>query len=160
MTWTYQTAQVLAQPLYQVRFLLGDTDSTAQQVQDEEINFAIQSIGSVWGAAAICCRALSARMSRLADQQSGTSTLNYSQRAKAYAQRAREYDTILAERGTTPYSGGMSVTDMQNFALNPDLVQPTFSIGMDDNDNYPTGELQPGQDSFLGGGGVSTPGPE
>jgi hypothetical protein len=159
--WTYQPSQILTTPLYQVRFLLGDTDGNGQQVQDEEISFSLLTIGSVWGAAAICCRALAAKMSRLADQASGTSTINYSQRAKAYAQRAVEYDAILAERGTTPYSGGMSVADMQNFAMNSDLVQPIFEIGMMDNDNYPTGEIQPGQDSgFLGGGGVLTPGPE
>lgn len=38
MTWSYNLAS-LSTPLYAVRLLIGDTDTTNQQLQDEEITF-------------------------------------------------------------------------------------------------------------------------
>jgi hypothetical protein len=41
MSWTYDPSQMGSSPMMQVRYLVGDTLATDQQVQDEEINFAI-----------------------------------------------------------------------------------------------------------------------
>jgi len=61
VTWTYDPTQLLTTPMMQVRYLIGDTKDTDRQVQDEEIQFALSERPSVYGAAAIVCRALSAQ---------------------------------------------------------------------------------------------------
>jgi hypothetical protein len=117
-----------------VRFLLGDTKSTQQQLQDEEIFFAISQRASVWGACATCCEALSSQFSREADSVQGQERTMYSAKAKAYNQRARFYDMkAAASGGFSGYAGGISVADKTRQEENPDRVAPNFNIGMTDN---------------------------
>jgi len=133
MTWTYNVGGLATSPLFQVRLMIGDTLTQDQQLQDEEIDQYITSVGTTWGAAAACCRTLSAQMSRLADQTSGQSGIKYSQRSKSYLEMALQYDAKAAAYAGAPYAGGISITDMATQDANTDRVEPVFSIGMDDN---------------------------
>ena len=134
MAWTYNVSQLASSAMMQVRFLVGDTVAADQQVQDEEIQFALVERPNIYGAGAIVCRSLAARMSRQADVVDKDLRSTYSQRAKAYAARAIELDLKASIRGGgLPYAGGLSIADKVQNETNPDRVQPQFNIGMEDN---------------------------
>ncbi len=130
--WTY-SGDPNASQKDAVRFLVGDTLSDDQQIPDPEILFALQSWGSIWRAAAMCCRSLAARLSRTADTVQGDLHVMYANRAKAYRQMAAEYDqqAIIRSAGL-PYAGGISVSDVIAVRNDPDRVPPQFNIGMMD----------------------------
>jgi hypothetical protein len=134
MTWTYNLSLLATSKLAQVRFLMGDTVATSPQMQDEEINFAITQRGSIYGAAADVCRALSAKLSREADTVDKDLRTMMSSRAKAYAARANALEIQGKVRGgALPYSGGISILDKVAQELDTDRVPPFFNRGMDTN---------------------------
>lgn len=134
MTWTYSVSQLATSSLMQVRYLMGDTKSTDQQVQDEEITFALTQRPSVYGGAATVCRALASRLAREADTVDKDLRTVLSARSRAYLRMATDYEMQAAVRGgALPYAGGISVSDKQSRESNTDRVQPLFNIGMQDN---------------------------
>jgi hypothetical protein len=140
MSWSYDPTDLATSPKDQVRLLMGDTLSTDPQLLDEEINYFISSRGSLYGAAAECCRSLQAKFSRSVDQAAGASKVSYSQLAKAYGIKAAEFESKAAASGAgMPYAGGISVTDKIQQEQNSDRVSPQFQVGMDDNYILPIG---------------------
>lgn len=134
MSWTYDYSQLASTPMMQVRYLVGDTKPTDQQVQDEEILFALTQRPSIYGAAAIVCRSLASRLSREADVVDKDLRTQLSARAKAYSLRASEYEVKASVRGgAVPYAGGISISDKVMNEADTDRVQPAFTIDMDDN---------------------------
>jgi len=139
MTWSYTIADLAASQKDQVRFLIGDTYSGDQQLQDEEIEFAISQRATVWGAAAECCRNLAAKFARSVDCAAGDTKNQYSQMAKGYSAKAAEFEAKAAMGGAgVPYAGGISVADKLAQEIDPDRVAPQFQIGMTD-DFLPVG---------------------
>lgn len=116
-----------------IRFLIGDTNESCPQLSDPEIQWAHDELNHNYGGAAICCESLASAMSRLADQSDGQSKLSFSQRARAYSERAKEFALIFAQRTGLVYAGGISLTDMRRQEEDADRVRPQFAIGFDDN---------------------------
>jgi hypothetical protein len=134
MTWSYTITDLATSTKDQVRFLIGDTLTTDQQLQDEEIVFAISQRASVWGAAAECCRSLASKFARSVDTAAGASKQSYSQLAKAYTIKTNEFESRAAMGGAgMPYAGGISIADKLAQEQNEDRVSPQFQVGMDDN---------------------------
>lgn len=133
-TWTYDPAQLMTSQLMQVRRLIGDTNTADQQLFNEEILWAISQRGNSYGAAADCCRQLSAKYSRDVDTVQGELHRLYSARQRAYSDRAKEMDRIAGLTGKgAPYAGGISQADKRTQEDNSDRVEPQFNIGMTDN---------------------------
>jgi hypothetical protein len=152
VSWTYNAQLLATWPTYQVRRLIGDVVSTDQQLQDEEIAFALTQRSTVYGAAAECARNLAAQYGRQVDVVTsgagGMLKTNYSSKARIYAAMALEYEGKSAMTGAgLPYAGGISVTDKQNQLANTDRVSPQFNIGMEDN-TLPVGSV--GNEAGLG----------
>ncbi len=116
----------------QVRFLIGDTDTTDQQLSDEEILWAISEEGNVYFAAARCALALASKFARLVDKEVGDLSLDYSQRQKAYQDLADELSESATLRSATPYQGGQTHSDKRIDQDDPDNVQPAFQKGQFD----------------------------
>ena len=117
-----------------IRFLIGDVDSQDQQLMDGEINYTFILRGTVYGAAAQCCRHLSSRYSRRADSVQADLRTLYSSIAKAYATRAKEYENREAiGGGAIAYAGGISQGDKTRQEASSDRVTPQFNLGMTDN---------------------------
>lgn len=137
--WTYDATQLATSTLYQVRRLVGDVLVGDQQLTDPEVLQAINLWpGSIYLAAAECCRNIAAQYSRRPDLVQGELKTNYSQLAKAYMDRAAEMESrgnMIA--GAMPYAGGIDVDDKNAVAADPNRVPPAFNIGMDDNLQYP-----------------------
>jgi hypothetical protein len=132
--WTYDPTQLLTSKLYGVRLLIGDTDNTSPQLQDEEINYAVIKRSSVYGAAADCCFMLAGKIPRQFDFRAGDTEAKYSQSSKAYFLLAMKFENMSASRGGgLPYAGGVSERDKDSQESSSDRVRPQFIVGMDDN---------------------------
>lgn len=133
MTWTYTAATLATSNKDQVRFLIGDVDSTAPLVQDEEITFALTQENNNYGAAARCCESIANNFLRKADVRIGRggTTLTYSVAAKQYADMAAAFRK-RANGMNAPWAGGRSADDKLTLARDSSLVQPIFSKEMFD----------------------------
>jgi len=114
--------------LDKVRLEVGDTDSTAQLLADDEINYLITQERNLWGAAARCCEVISRNFLRKADVRIGRggTTLTYSVAAKQYAEMATAFRK-RANGMNAPWAGGRSVDEKNTLAQDPSLVQPLFT---------------------------------
>lgn len=126
MSWTY-LGDPSASQTAQVRFLIGDTDTTDQQLQDAEIAWLLTQSPNTYRAAAAACDGLSAKYARKADIGSGPFKGSFSQRAKAYATLATRLRKTAARRGASVYVGGISRSDKTNHESDADRVSPYFS---------------------------------
>lgn len=113
-----------------MRLLIADTDTTAQLLQDEEINFNLTQEMNVWGTAARCCEIISRNFLRKADVRVGRggTMLNYSNAANQYADMAAAFRK-RAIAMNAPWAGGTSISDKLSDASDSDLVQPIFTKG-------------------------------
>ncbi len=139
MTWTY-SGNPSASQKDQVRFLVGDTDTTDQLLQDEEITWLLGQEGQPLAAAAAALEALAARFARQVDKAVGDLRLSLSQKAASFAARAAELRSRLA-LAAAPYAGGLSEAEKAAAEGEADLVQPAFKRGMHD---YETGSGEVG----------------
>lgn len=116
-----------------VRFLVGDTNPTEPQLQDGEVAFCVAQRSTVYGAAAMACLQIATGYSRQADSVQGPTRTLYSSRARAYAARAAQYESLAAARGGgMPYAGGISVSDKIRVETDSDRVRPAFNVEMDE----------------------------
>lgn len=136
MTWTYGRAPGTTSAATRrdaVRLLVGDTDTTDQQVADEEIAFALsQGSDDIYVAGAVICRALSGKYARLVDSSVESVSASYSQRATQYAELAARLTRDSKRLGSVglgvPDAGGMSISDMVSAESDPDRVPGAFRI--------------------------------
>lgn len=136
MTWTYGGAPgttTSATRRDAVRLLVGDTDTTDQQMTDEEIAFALsQASEDIYNASALLCRALSGKYARLVDTSVESVSSSYSQRAKQYAELAVRLTKEGKRMGSVglgvPVAGGMSISEMEGVENDTDRVPSAFRI--------------------------------
>lgn len=129
-TWTGDPS---ASTLETIRWLIGDTVEASAKFQDAEINYAYDSEGSIYGAAALCCEQLSTRYSDAVSRSLGPLRVDLSDKASKYLSMAKEFRKKAAMYAT-PYGGGISVAKDEVFDEDSDLNQPIFDKGMMDND--------------------------
>ena len=144
MTWTYGGApfaipRTTQSDIDSVRVLIGDTDTTDQQLQDGEITgFLLNSVPpnvapDIYQSAMAACIALSGRYARRASMSVGDLSIQWQSVSKFYTDLRK---TLQAQswRHTVPvpYAGGMTQSDKELDEADDDMVQPQFSVGMDD----------------------------
>lgn len=88
MTWTY-SGDPADSARDGVRFLVGDIDTTHQQISDEEIDYVLTLHPAVAGspnymAAAVVAEAIAARYATKADKTVGGLSIRYSERRNSY----------------------------------------------------------------------------
>jgi len=92
MSWSYDpnnlSTTTSSGRLNTVRLIVGDTETTDQLIQNEEIAFSLsQSNDNVYYAASLVCRLIAAKFSRLVDTSLDNAiSAKYSTRAKQYQQ--------------------------------------------------------------------------
>ena len=123
MAWTYDSADLSLNTsggrLNVVRFLVGDTDSTDQQVENEEISFAVAiASDDVYAAAVYIANSLSAKFARFVDTDlDGQLSEKYSQLSQHYKALAH---TIMAQKSAGGkvslgiYAGGLPAVGKTN----------------------------------------------
>lgn len=138
MAWTYAGTPGTSSASERrdaVRYLVGDTDTTDQQLQDAEIAFCLaQSSDDVYLAASIAASTLSAKYGRLVDTILDNSNIraSYSQRQKSYAELSRQLERKAVRYGSKslgiPAAGGISESEVTAARLDSDRVESMFSV--------------------------------
>ena len=134
MAWSYDAMNLgtstLAERINSVRLLVGDTDTNDQQVQNEEVTFALnQTSDNVYYAAAWCARSIAAQYSRRVTQNlSGALSANYSDLANQYTQLALDLELNGKKAGASVgvVAGGISIATVDNVRQNTDRIAPSF----------------------------------
>jgi hypothetical protein len=127
MTWSY-SGNPASSANDKVRFLCGDTDTTNQQISNEEIAFLLTEWNSdAYVAAAFACEAIAGKYQSKADMSRSVGDLSistqYSSTAKGFLERAATL-RVSAMRFAPP---------SPNWDANAYPVTSEFSIGMDRN---------------------------
>jgi len=121
MAWTY-SGDPASSDRDKVRFLIGDTDSTDQLLQDAEVLYVISEAGgSIYQAAHDAAYAVASKFSRMATSKSvGDLSLSYSDRAKAFFDLANELLELGARREPpTPWISPANVERATDKTLPP-----------------------------------------
>lgn len=131
MTWTYG-GDPSNSLLEEVRFLIGDTDTTDQQLSDEEINYLLTESGNnPYLAGASACYALAANYARLVDKEVGDLVIDYSQRVNHYLTLASKLEAQASKKNTPNiFSGALNKADKDAIEDNTALVKATFKRDM------------------------------
>lgn len=141
MTWTYNAASLSLSDMYKVRFLIGDTDSSRQQLQDEEIDWVLTEQTVVTYAAASCAELLASKYAFLVNTENSELRVSAAARHKHYldlAERLRQSAGDLPGGDgsgivlATAYAGGTAVSEKETLEDDSSLVQPVFELGQDD----------------------------
>ena len=95
MAWTY-SGDPAASEKDQIRFTIGDTDTTDQQLNDAEIAWLISARGSAAQAAPYAAEAIAAKLARESDSSKSVGDLSLSQSLSARSQKYYELASRLA----------------------------------------------------------------
>jgi len=134
MSWTY-TGNPGASTKDELRFIVGDTDSTRQLLQDAEVWFLLSQHNDSPKAAAISAvRAILSKLSRRVDQTTGKVSVKLSQAHKHYTDMLDEMQRQLGLSGVDAIAGGISISDKDGVEVDSDRVPPIFEKKMHDND--------------------------
>ena len=131
MTWTY-SGDPSNSDLDAVRVRIGDTDSTSQQLDDEVIDYFLDTEGSVQAAAIASTRALVAKYTRFVDKAVGDLKQSYSQRLDHYKALLAQLQQEFARKAGGPVAGGLSSARKTAVEDDSDRVAPSFSRGQFD----------------------------
>lgn len=134
MSWSY-SGDPSSSDKDAVRFLVQDTDTNDQLVQDEEINWALTQGGGIYEAAALIAGTIAAQFARMADKETvGKVSVSYTKRAEQYKALADDLKKQASTKSAPiPYAGGISKADVETQELNEDRVKPSFTVGQFDN---------------------------
>jgi hypothetical protein len=142
MSWSYDpnnlNTTTASGRLNTVRLIVGDTDSSDELIQNEEISFALsQSNNNVYYAGSLACRLIAAKFSRLVDTTLDNAiSAKYSTRAKQYQQLAIQIENQAKKasgKSIGVFAGGILKTDMFEANQDPTRVQPAFGVHQFDN---------------------------
>jgi len=134
MGWTYDPTNLgtadAAQRLNSVRLLVGDTDISDQQMQDEEVTFGLgQNADSIYHTASWSARAISSKYARqVTTSLDGALSADYSDLSKQYKTLADtlEYQAKTQGGNLGIYAGGVSKAALDAVRDNTDRIDPSF----------------------------------
>ena len=121
----------LAERIRNVRFLVGDTDSTDYAITNDNVSFALTQAGDdIYLAAAICARALAGKYATYVDTKFEDVSSDHSQLSENYYKLATRLEAQSKKYGSRglglPAAGGLTYSDIEANDLNDDRVQPKF----------------------------------
>lgn len=147
MTWTYTLSNLATVGVSSttadankdaVRLEIGDTDTTDQLLQNEEILMYLlldcgitTGVLNIYRGAAWCALAVAGHFARKVDKTIGPARLWTSQRQAQY--RELHKDLLMRARmfEGVPYAGGISIADKLAEAVDADRVPPFFHRDME-----------------------------
>lgn len=115
-----------------VRFTCGLTDSGDQLIEDEEIDYLLNTFGVI-SASVRLCRRVATKFARRADQTIGDYSERFNQRAEEYRTLANELQREKSVAGAAGIiAGGISKADKEAQEDDTDRVSPRFERGQFD----------------------------
>ena len=132
--WSYDSTNLatdtLSGRLNSVRLLLGDTDTLDQQVQDEELLFAlVQTNNNIYFAAAWAANTIASQYARKVDASiDGALNAKYYDLHKHYINLAKNLDAQGKKAGAVVgvVAGGMTISDINGVRGNTNRVEGSF----------------------------------
>lgn len=138
MSFTYSASSTMT-GVSAVRFLVGNT-STGDPVviADEEIGFALNQTGNIWGAAVLVAEGMlqqyaSKSAGAVQSKTVGNLSLTYGDRAATLKGMLPNLKRNCAMRSVVPVAGGLTIAQRDARAADTSLVPNTFEVGMTDN---------------------------
>lgn len=130
MSWTY-SGDPANSTRDEVRFLIGDTDSTASYtLADEEINYLLTQATSVLLVAALAAENVAGKIGRLARSKSvGDLSLSWGERSAEFRQLAATLRSRATLSAVKPYVGGLSRTEKDAVDAEADRIAPAHRVG-------------------------------
>ena len=147
MAWSYSDPS--ASPKDAVRFLVGDTDTTDQLINDEEIEFLVDEFGDVYTAAGSVAESLAAKFAREVTHSGDGLSYSGNQLYQHYTDLAERLRRLAARRrrsGAGPYVGGISHRERELADADMDKIPTSFRSHMHDHPGK--GEPQRGTGSY------------
>jgi hypothetical protein len=141
----------LSSPVDEVRFLVGDTDATAFQLSDAEINYCLTLVygptpPAIWPStgnylpAAYAADGVIAKLKALVDESVGDLHVSYSKSQMQFQQVANRMRSRAAIQGVPFYVGGLSLAAKIAQYKNRDLLGTAVRVdGMSNVDTENTG---------------------
>jgi len=134
MAWSYNAADLSnttsAGRLNTVRLLVGDTDTTDQQVQNEEINFSLaENNDNTYLSASWIARVISSKYARLVTTKlDGALSANYSDLAKHYQSLADQLEYQGKTNGASVgvLAGGITKSGIEAARANTNRIEGSF----------------------------------
>ena len=134
MSWSYDPTDLdtstASGRLNTSRLLVGDTDTLDQQVQNEEITFALSESGdNVYFAASWLARVIASKYSRqVTTQLDGALSANYSDLAKQYMMLSDslEYQGKTSGASIGVMAGGITKSGITAVRANTDRIEGSF----------------------------------
>ena len=148
MSWSYNATDLGTDTgsgrLNSVRYLVGDTQTSDEQVQDEEIVFALaQTSDNVYNAAAFVANTIASKYSRLVTTKlDGALSSNYSELAKSYRILATELKTLgqrYNSAGLGFFVGGVLISEVDAVRSNTNRISSSFRM---DRFRFPGGNYE------------------
>lgn len=112
MAWTYDSTDLdnstASGRLNIVRYLVGDTNTLDQQVQNEEITFALsEELNDVYAAAAFVAKTIAAKYARMVTTElDGQLMMEYSDLASNYSELSMSLEAKSKSKGSKLGVGG------------------------------------------------------
>src|SRR6476620_10029849 len=134
MAWTYDPAllnDAQVGSLMQMRLILSDTNEDDQQLQDEEIQFYLDSESSVYMAAAHAAQSLASKYARLADKQVGDLKISYQKVSDRYLDIAERLES-KGRPYQVPSAGGVYTADRDRNQDDESLLHSYIRRGIHD----------------------------
>jgi len=135
MTWTYDPADLDTETpsgqLNTVRLLIGDTDSTDEQLQDEEVAFSLSlNESNVYNSAIWCCTTISSKYARrVTTEIDSTLKSDYSDLAKHYSDLSVQIGRTQKKLSGNSLGAKFVGTLKADLVIGDDRVQPEFRKG-------------------------------
>lgn len=134
MSWSYDPTDLDTSTgsgrLNTVRLLVGDTDTLDQQVQNEEVTFALSQSGdNVYYAASWLARVIASKYSRqVTTQLDGALSANYSDLAKQYMMLSDnlEYQGKTSGASIGVVAGGITKSSIEAARANTNRIEGSF----------------------------------
>lgn len=134
MAWSYDPTDLdtttASGRLNSVRLLVGDTETLDQQVQNEEVTFALSENGdNVYLSASWAARAIASKYSRrVTTQLDGALSANYSDLSKQYMQLADqlEYQGKTSGASIGILAGGITKSGIEAVRSNTNRIEGSF----------------------------------
>lgn len=114
-----------------IRMRLGDTDSEAVLLEDEEIEAVLSATSSLPVATLQCCRVLLGAIARDVDANGAGISTNRSQKTQHYRDLIAELEAEV-RLGAGAYLGGTSIARERAIEADTDFKRPAFKRGMHD----------------------------
>lgn len=117
----------------ELRFVVGDTDSTSPIFSDSEIDYivakyTVEGTLNVFPAAIYTVRRIVAKYSKLRDEKVGDVKVDWSQKVDNYRELLNQMIDEQTVTGLSSiYAGGISIADKYAVANNANRVAPAFT---------------------------------